>query len=668
MTDAHIKLNETFNRVAPKMDALNKQVHELVLDGTYLVGKSKKITRAIDTVLSSIDGKMIDKAVLGKLSYKLPRVILPGEWNEADKVVSTKITAGIILQHMIDSEYVKTHTELVVSTVEGKKVFRKERYIMLDNDIEAKDLLRGLHTKAGVVMSKGPKVKPGGKPIKYTADQKGMLGETATWEFTLSDVASHELLMKYYELGKGYKSVMSGKSNEDPILMRARYARYTDAIMGLSGTTFHFSTWLDARTRLYYDMVLEGLSPQGKLFETLLIDIVEPYMINEDGYKELVHILMVSLQGRMTIDEAVTAFEADVDVVLTEVYDLDLLKASTQNELGEWLLLKKLASAYASYKQGKPCHYIFGKDLTNSGLGVAGVSFKAPKMMTAANYGATPDVKDSHTEYARGFDMDRNDIKSLHTGLLHGSTFKAMAIDLVDKIKSDKFEDYINEHGLDKAEEAFMQDFGHIDDYFIKNNSVESYGIEVLNIDAIASWGGSVINNHDTSLMWNTLDGWKAQSTAYMQKVPVTLYVVSATADSGYAKWSITCDLPIVISRRGELVYGKDTGAVTKKRGLYANITHATDAYLLRRVIKLAVTKGYAGLFKHDDYMLPLNAFPEVREEVRQGMLVVSETTPYKHALQDIKANHSQYIVIPELLYGDADQSMISNSENFLMP
>ena len=668
MTESHIKLIETFNKVAPKMDALNKQVHELVLDGSYLVGKSKKITRAIDTVLSSIDGKMIDKAVLGKLSYKLPRVILPGEWNEADKVIATKITAGIILQHMIDSHYVKTHTELVVNTVDGKKQFKRERYILLDNVIESKDLLRGLHTKAGVVMSKGPKVKVGGKQIKYTADQKGMLGLMASWEFTLSDVASHELLSKYYELGKGYKSVMSGKSNEDPILMRARYGRYADAIMDLRGTKFHFSTWLDARTRLYYDMVLEGLSPQGKLFETLLIDIAEPYMINEDGYKELVHILMVILRGRMTIEEAVELFEADVDAVLNEVYDLDLLVATSQDELGEWLLLKKLVSAYAMYKQGKPCHYIFGKDLTNSGLGVAGVAFKSEKMMIAANYGGTPDVKDSHAEYAKGFDMDRNDIKSLHTGLLHGSTFKAMATDLVAKIKADKFEDYIQQYGLDKAEEAFEADFGYIDETFIKNSSVEAYGIEVLNIDAIASWGGAVINNHDTSLMWNTLDGWKAQSTAYMQKVPVTLYVVSEASDSGYARWNITCDLPIVISRKGELIYGKDTGAVTKKRGLYANITHATDAYLLRRVIKLAVAKGYPGLFKHDDYMLPLNAFPEVREEVRQGMLVVSETTPYKHALQDIKANHSQHVVIPELLYGDANPEMINNSSNFLMP
>jgi len=177
-----------------------------------------------------------------------------------------------------------------------------------------------------------------------------------------------------------------------------------------------------------------------------------------------------------------------------------------------------------------------------------------------------------------------------------------------------------------------------------------------------------VLFNHDTSLMWNTLDGLKAQSTAYMEKVPVTLYVVSEASDSGYAKWNITCDLPIVISRRGELVYGKESGAVTKKRGLYANITHATDAYLLRRVIGYAVTNGYAGLFKHDDYMLPLNAFKGVREVVRQGMLVVYETTPYKHALEYIKANHSQYVEVPELLYGNGAKSMIENSENFLMP
>jgi len=676
MNAQHKALVDTFNEVAPKMDALNKHVHELVLDGKYLVGKSKKIQRAISSVLVQIDGKMIDKAVLGKLSYKLPRVILQGEWNEADKVIAAKITAGIILQYLIDSEYVKTHTELNVSTEDGKKVFHRERFIILDNEIEPKELLRGLHTKAGTVMAKGPKVKVGGKQIKFTAEQKHLLSQMAEWKFTLSDVASKELVLKYYELGKGYNSVMSGKSNEDPIMMRARYDRYAEAIMGLKGTEFYFSAWVDARTRLYYDMNLAGFSPQGKLFETLLIDIAEPYMINDDGYRELVHIMMVTLRGRMTMTDAVNMFEADVDSVLNEIYDMDMMSIQfdpknpkkAQNDLGEMLLLKKLTKAYASYKQGKPCHYIFGKDLTNSGLGVAGCSFKSEKMMVAANYGGIDEVKDSHTEYARGFDMSRNEIKSLHTGLLHGSTFKAMAEDLLFKIKEDKLSEYISQYGIDKGEEKFNEDFAYIDGQFIKNNSIESYGAEVLNIDAIATWGGSVINNHDTSLMWNTLDGWKAQSTAYMEKVPVTLYILSTSSDSGFVKWNITCDLPIVMTKKGELVYGKEEGVTIKKRGLYANITHGTDAFILRGVIQYALDNNYPSLYKHDDYILPLNAFKAVRGVIKERMLKVFEVNTYERALEQIKTNHSQYVEVPQLLEGEGTAEMIINSENFLMP
>jgi hypothetical protein len=662
------QLVERFNEVAPKMDSLNRHVHELVLSEQYLVGKSRKIQRAIKSVLGQIDGKMIDKAVLGKLSYKLPKVLLQGTWSEADKVIATKITAGIILQYLIDSEYIKTHTELNVMHVDGKKVFRRERFIMLDNDIDPKELLRGLHERGGVVMSKGPKVKVGGKPLKHTAEQKQLLSRMAEWRFRLSDVATKELLLKFYSLGDGYQSTLAGKSMEDPIMMKKRYNNYADTIMGLQGKTFHFSVWLDARTRLYYDMTLEGLSPQGKLFETLLIDIVEPYMINEDGYKELVHIMMVTLRGRMTMDEALKQFEADTVGILDTIYDIDLMSATSKDEMGEWLLLKKLTKAYVAYKQGKPCYYIFGKDLTNSGLGVAGCAFKSEKMMLAANYGGVADVKDSHAEYARSFGLTRSEIKSLHTGLLHGSTFKAMAEDLVAKIKKDKFEWYTDKYGIDGAEDKFMEDYSYIDAQFIKNNSIEAYGVEVLNIDTIATWGGSVINNRNTSLMWNTLDGWKAQSTAYMERVPVTLYVVSTTTQSGYAKWNITCDLPIVISRKGELVYGKEDGAIVKKRGLYANITHATDAFILRGVIKYALANNYPSLYKHDDYMLPLNAFKGVREVVKERMLSVYKVNTYARALKQIKENHSQYIEVPSLLEGDGTETMIRQSEHFLMP
>jgi len=662
------KLNTILDTVAPKMDALNKLVHTEVISGDYLVKNSKKVTKAINKVLEGLDTKVLDKAVLGKLSYKLPRVMLSGEWNEADKVIATKITAGIVLQHLIDTNAVKTVTELIVKTEGGKKVFRKERFIMSDNELDAKQLLKGLHSEAGTVIAKAIKTKVGGRNVKHDAKQKEMLTSMATQRFILSDVASKDLLMKFYELGKGYASVMNGKSNEDPILMNQRYNKYADTIMDLEGKPFSLSNWMDARTRIYYDLVLEGISPQGKLFETLLIDSMEPYLIDEAGYKELVHILMVTLRGRMTMEEALKAFEADSDAVLVEVHDIDLMSSTSQDELGEGMLLKKLVIAYAAYKQGKPTHYIFGKDLTNSGLGVAGNSFRAPKMMEAANYGGLDTAVDSHTAYAKGFDMDRNDIKSLHTGLLHGSTFKAMAADLVKSIKESKFDSFVEAYGLDDAEDKFNETYSYITEEFVRNNSIESYGVEVLNIDRIASWGGDIINNNDTSLMWNTLDGMKAQSTAYMTKVPVTLYIVSTSTESGYARWNITCDLPIIISRKGEVVYGKDTGAVTKKRGLYANITHSVDAAILRAVYRTVNSKGHVMLMKHDDFMAPLNDFPAIRETIKTAMKSVYELNPYELALQDIKFNHSQYIVTPDLIQGNASMELIEASEHYLMP
>ena len=66
--------------------------------------------------------------------------------------------------------------------------------------------------------------------------------------------------------------------------------------------------------------------------------------------------------------------------------------------------------------------------------------------------------------------------------------------------------------------------------------------------------------------------------------------------------------------------------------------------------------------------MLPLNAFKGVRDVVRERMSKVFEVNTYARALEQIKANHSQYVEVPQLLEGEGTLEMIMNSDNFLMP
>jgi len=674
----------TSPEVSSKMDVLTRTVHEIVLSDEYILGRGLSICRAMDKVLNKIDGEILDKALIGKLSYKLPAIVLKGNWNTVDIAMASKIASAIFIQYLIDTGIVKTRKELIVETIDNKKVFTTYRYIVSDIEIDPIELLSGLEVMPHKLKSKGPKVNPGGKKLKYTAKEKSLLKEMSGWEFKLSDVASEDLLMHYYRLGETYGLVERGSSKvrETKDMIEARYRRYTNVILDLEGAPFYLSTWEDARRRMYYDLKLQGLNPQGKLFETLLIDIANPYVINDSGVQDLIHILMVTLEGRMSMYSAQKRFTKNSSKILADISKLDLLTATSQEELGTWLLLKKLATAYKQFLTGEPCHYIFGKDLTNSGLGIAGNGFRSYEMMKLANYGGLKTPQDSHGATAEAFGLPRDIVKKVLTALLHGGGYNTMARTLRTKLKESKLEGYINKYGIDKANAVFDKDYAYITGDYVSTYIHKVYGDGVDNIANITSWGRDVVNSTNTSLMWETPDGYKAQSVAYLESVPLKIYAVSIANVNSYAVWKITTDLPLVETHNGENIfseeYMKAIGEVTKdgevkkvkvkKSGLYANITHSIDSYLLRSVIKYVMTQDMCGLFKHDDYILPLNLFEGVREVIRNCMSVVYTTDVYSKAVEDISLNHTQAIQTPLIVLGKGKLSNIENSENFLMP
>lgn len=675
------ELKEVFATIGEKMDTLTRRVHTIALDEGYLVKHADKLEVVVDKIGDKAGLEILDSAFIGKLRHKLPPFQIGAGFNKYQVEKAKIIMATLIAQYLLETEKLQSRIETKTSMVEGELKFRRERFIVFGREMQYKDLLTGVEEEDGVLGSKMINSKVGSKPIKYNGQQKAFARRLHSQAFKVSDICSKELLLKGYELSKGYQSVLKGNTSEDPKLMKRRYNTYAETVMDLAYLEkFYLTTWYDSRTRMYYDLQLEGIRPQGKLWETLMLDIVEPYLINKDGYKELVHIMMVTLEGRMTMKEARKRFEADRESILTSIkalrpQDLVYKDKDTLEEFGEMLLLKKLRKAYLDYKSNTPSHYIFGKDLTNSGVGIAGNAFRAEKMMYAGNYGGTVDkAVDSHTQFAEGYGLERNLIKSAHTGLLHGSTFKSMAVELQQAVKMIKVDDLVAKHGLDKGIKLAEKAVEYITEDYVKQTSLKTYGVECLNIDTIASWGGAILDNENTSLLWTMMDGWKAQSTAYMERVPLTIYTVSTINKSGYSQHAITADMPIILTSTGGQVYSKKNkapnskkGVTTKKRGLFANITHSVDATILRAIQTYVMDNGYIGMYKHDDFMLPLNAFKDVREVIRQQQELIREINPFQTAMEDIKTNHTRYIEMPTLLIGEAENT-IGDSINFLMP
>jgi DNA-directed RNA polymerase len=103
------------------------------------------------------------------------------------------------------------------------------------------------------------------------------------------------------------------------------------------------------------------------------------------------------------------------------------------------------------------------------------------------------------------------------------------------------------------------------------------------------------------------------------------------------------------------------------KRGLFANLTHSIDAYVLRCVVKALRAAGKPFLLKHDDYIVPPSALHIVKKAAQEAFNTLYEVNVYQSALEEI-AQHSPYeLVIPTLYKGKA-RNTAGASQNFLMP
>jgi len=129
--------------------------------------------------------------------------------------------------------------------------------------------------------------------------------------------------------------------------------------------------------------------------------------------------------------------------------------------------------------------------------------------------------------------------------------------------------------------------------------------------------------------------------------------------------------MPLVEDKNGFPIYDKNTmldgvhyPVKVKKRGLFANITHSIDAYVMRCIVKALRAAGVPFLLKHDDFIVPPGAYYIVKQAAQEAFDTLYAVNIYKKALDEI-AEHSPYGLIVPTLYTGKAKNTASASDNF---
>jgi hypothetical protein len=631
--------------------------------------------------LESTNKKVLLSDFIGKLAIRMPDSIINGKWDDFQIEEIKRITAALLVNILIDSEEYELVTEVIKLSPEhnSDKPFSTALYLVFSGDIRVKELLKGLEVTPGVCNQ----TRIGN--IKLANKFKELLAKVSSMPFKLSDVATKELLIKGYSLSKDYNS--TGKNGgEVRAAKKVRYRGYADIIVDNIGhkDKFYLPMKYDSRGRMYYEFQLNGMRPQGQLWETLMIDAAEPKLLCKAALGHLQHIIITVRYGKCSVADAVNRFSSedlkwakelepmDVKTPVKSDYYLEGVSdkeaeesfgnacSKAQNEFGEILLVNKAVYAIHCWAEVIPCPYLFGKDLTNSGLMMAGANFKSSKMLKASNLSNSTEVHDSYMDMQEAYGLEhltRKDMKKICTPMLHGASLNS----LVKNVQSALAENGQNEHTTHT-----------IDLDFVKAKNIEAFGQEVNNIFAISAWGAEAVNNYQTKLYWTTVDGFKAFHKAHIKHCPVTIYAATSSTKAGYRRYDLIANMPFKQQANGHSLFDKGTVAKgsnkpieVSKAGLYANLTHSFDATLIRKVIANVIDKGEVCLLKHDDYMVFPDNYDSIIDTAVEFFKGATEQNMYKLAIDQIAQKATNTPTKPYLFVGEGT---VDTPINFLMP
>lgn len=648
------KTLEAYVNYEGPMEHVHRIVHDYVLSDEYLgkKGKAKQIWKGIGKI-ADVNKELLIQTFVPKLRFKLPALHLDEQLDAFELERSKLIAAGIVTNVLVDSGYFTVREDVQMIMVNGQKKFKKFLYLQLGGE-PLKDLYKGINLDPGVVNQSSV------ANWSLTADQRSFLSEVASVPYKVWDGCTKELLLHGYSLKKDWNKKHwvdsqgeKRKLSEDPILKKRRFNVYADKIVDhiKKFPKFYLSAKYDHRYRVYYEAAtLTGMCPHGKLWETLMIDAAEPFDLTEDDVCVLKHIIYVNLHDRENLVNANKKFSPDDYLAALSANPLE---AKTEKEFGVAILLNKAVQAIEQFMNNEQSTFMFGYDFTNSGLMMAGLSFHSKEMMKSGNLGNHKTVHDSHTDFGNGYglDLDRDTVKEVHTPLLHGSSNKTLV-----KI--------LNEHLGE----------GAVDESKVSEANEKAYGPCVRNIGIIADWGTLVTGNRQSILRWTMPDHFKAASRAHMEGVPIECYAASARHKEGYCLYVVVSNMPLVEDNNGYPIYDKNTQLAgvpypvkVHKRGLFADLTHSIDAYVLRCVALALRAAGKPFILKHDDYIVPPSAMYIVKAAAQEAFNELYKVNLYRKALTEIAELSPYDLEIPTLYMGDA-RNTAGASENFLMP
>ncbi len=629
-------------------------------DGTELIRANYKAFMESDIIdariadamnAKSATGVLLEATAIGKIANKMPVYgKIKATKYELEKVRLT-LTKMILdgLSHI--GVLLRDINSKAIYDDQGKAGYKTEVTFDFKGSSVDKNITHGIYTVPGVIDTKYINVKAGGKALKISKTQKEYLKRLSSKALRLVRV-DEETIKAYYKQSGWYKNIKATQGDhgvEDIITTDDRIDYYLKTIKVLQKQDrLYLTNCFDSRLRVYYTLTMLGINPQGDSFETHMWELADAKTINKKGYEDLVWAAVVIAKGRKNKQQAIKYWNNHEDEVRSILLDDTKTKAriargtvakeensKDKDVFGELFYNGRLLYAIEDYRTKTPSRFILGFDYTTGGLQHLGAAFKSEKAMKLSNIGGLKTVKDAHGELGKEFGLPRSIAKSINTPLLHGSSYDSIAKRL-------------HIEGVEITQEE------------VRNHCTKTYGNEILNIAKIVDFGDYAYDMNNTTLLFTTPDGEKAQSVCYIKGAILDIVAVTALTVKGTSRCTIVRDMPyyVVETKRGKEQIHENS----KRKGLFANITHAIDGWTLRQMDAM--------LYKHDKFYTHPNDMEQIRETGRRCAAERVNSNYYATAISDIQNMYvgDTELPTPELIIGKGTEAMIAKSNNFLMP
>ena len=622
-----------------KMDDWTALVHNYVFT-TMLPLRTGLVIDAITSTVNSCD-RVLVSTFRGMLSYKLPACKLHNQ-TDGQKRRAAILASSIITNVLIDQGLLSVEKERRVTASEVK-----EYHYVTFTRTNVKDKKHGVMHKPGVVMQK----TVGSMSINKA--QKDFIKLLSSQAFTLHSGLTTDILQKFYTLKDDWTKTHDKNGNlvqwKGP-LKRAYYKDTALQIEELRDCIYYLPFKFDHRLRVGPEAnSLEGINAHGKTLETLQHCSNDNQPLDSECIRAVKQQLYSARESRIGLDDAQVMLDLHhYDAVTDEL----ILASTTQKEMANLYVAKKALETLERFENGQECNNLYGWDFTFSGGIMAGLLFKSPEFLKSGNLYGEDTITDAHANFGVKFGiegMERDTVKDLQQPIMHGGHVTTLL-------------KLLAQHDI------------VMDEFDVQAKVTDVYGECVTNISTIADWGVSLSCSEYSTMSWTLPDKLIGSHKAYQSGIAVDNYAASASHKSDYSHTVELTSLPYETTRTGKPLYAKEftIGKTTHKvvshlRGLFADILHSVDAYVLRVVVKAVRAEGHVILVKHDNFYVNPVAYPVLMRAAKKVFSEILASNLLEDILAEIAERSHIPAVAPTMIYGGAEDK-IQESNLFLLP